>query len=160
MRLTLFTEYALRFMIRLASEPLGHRTTIAQASHSMGVPLNHLTKIAHRLVKAKLITPSRGRNGGLALARSASEITIAQVLRVTEPDLAIATCIPGKDCSLCGFRQLLDTALAAFFSVLNQATLADLCQQPSGHFPSEFLAPGERYASSQGSSLQHLSGGG
>lgn len=152
MRLTLFTDYALRLMVQLASEPPGRRTTIAQASQSLGLPLNHLTKIAHRLSKAKLITPSQGRNGGLVLSRPASEITIGQVLRVTEPDFALAACMAGKDCSLqngCGLKHRLDAALAAFFGVVDEATLAELSQHPSGHFGALAAAPCEPIGSSQ-----------
>lgn len=153
MRLTLFTDYALRLMMHLASEPPGHRSTIAQASQSMGLPLNHLTKIAHRLAQAKLIAPIRGRNGGLVLSRPTSEITIGQVLRATQPDLVSATCIAGKECLLqtdCRVRHVLDAALAAFLRVVDQANLAELSQQSSGHIGSDTAAPCEPPGSSQG----------
>jgi Rrf2 family nitric oxide-sensitive transcriptional repressor len=163
MRLTLFTDYALRLMIQLASEPSGRRTTIAQASHSLGLPLNHLTKIAHRLSKARLLTTSQGRNGGLVLSRPASEITIGQVLRVTEPDFALVACMAGTDCSLrigCGLKHVLDAALAAFLGVVDQTTLAELTQQPAGHFGSPTVAACEPPGSSHGSRLKHRSGEG
>jgi Rrf2 family nitric oxide-sensitive transcriptional repressor len=161
MRLTLFTDYALRLMVQLACEPPGSRTTIEQAARLLNLPVNHLTKIAHRLAKAKLITTSQGRNGGLVLSRPTSEISIGEVLRVTEPDFASATCMAGKDCSFqigCGLKHLLDAALAAFFGVVDQTTLAELTQQPAGHFGSPTVAGCEPPGSSQGSRLKHHSG--
>jgi len=163
MRLTLFTDYALRLLVQLASEPPGRRTTISQASHLLGLPLNHLTKIAHRLAKAKLITATRGRNGGLVLSCPASEITIGDVLRATEPDFALATFMAGKDCSLqsdCGLRNVLGAALGAFFRVVDEASLAELLQQPSGHLGSPNVTPCEPAESSQNSSPEHHSGEG
>jgi Rrf2 family nitric oxide-sensitive transcriptional repressor len=160
MRLNLFTDYALRLMLHLASEQSGHRTTIAQASRALNLPFNHLAKVAHRLAKAQLVTPSQGRNGGLVLSRPASEITIGQVLRVTEPDFALATCMAGRDCSVqehCGLGHVLDAALIAFFRVVDKVNFADLSQKASGRFSPPAVVHCKPSASQRGLSGKHPS---
>jgi len=133
MRLTQFTDYALRLLLQLASDHPGGKTTVGEASRLLGIPLNHLTKIALRLAKAGMVTAIRGRNGGLVLSRPASQITIGQVLRITEPDFALVGCMAGQDCSLflnCKMIPLLGDALAAFLRVADQATIEEMLQRP------------------------------
>lgn len=144
MRLTQFTDFALRLLIDLARETPGKRTTIAKASRRLDIPINHLTKIAHRLAKANLLKTSRGRSGGLALSRPAESITVGQVVRVTEPDFALVGCMAGQDCSLapgCGLAPVLDTALMTFLRVTDQATLADIAHSPQRTGTADSLDP-------------------
>jgi Rrf2 family nitric oxide-sensitive transcriptional repressor len=144
LRLTQFTDFALRLLVELARERPGKRITIPDASRSLGIPLNHLTKIVHRLAKANILKTSRGRSGGLALARPAESITVGQVVRVTEPDFALAGCMAGQDCSLapgCGLAPVLNTALRTFLRVTDQATLADIAHSPPRTGTADSLDP-------------------
>lgn len=134
MRLTQFTDFALRLLVQLAREAPGKRTTIAAASRRLGIPLNHLTKIAHRLARADLLKSSRGRSGGLALSHPAENITVGQVLRVTEPDFVLVGCMADQGCSLapgCGLAPVLDAALRTFLRVTDGATLAEVARSRS-----------------------------
>lgn len=129
MRLTQFTDYALRLLIHLAAFRSGNRTTIGEAARFLGIPLNHLTKIVHRLAKADLIKTSRGRAGGLSLTRPASEISVGEAIRVTEPDFAMVGCLAGRPCALegkCGLIPVIDEALQAFLRTADRTKLSDL----------------------------------
>jgi Rrf2 family nitric oxide-sensitive transcriptional repressor len=71
MRLTLFTDYALRALIYLGLRPQ-QRSSIAEIGLAFSVAENHMAKIAHALGQAGLVKTTRGRNGGLQLAQPAA----------------------------------------------------------------------------------------
>ena len=66
--------------------------TIAEVAQSYGVSKNHLMKVAYQLGVAGYIETIRGRSGGLRLAKSPNAIILGEVVRRTEPDMAIVTC--------------------------------------------------------------------
>ena len=132
MRLTAFTDYALRTMIYLALHP-DRLVTIAEISGAYGLSRNHVMKIVQLLAGHGLIVTLRGKNGGLRLARPAAEFRAGEIVRVTEPDMAIAPCFAAADCVIqpgCRLAGTLSRALNAFMGVLDATTLADLAQEP------------------------------
>ena len=86
-----------RLLIWVASRP-DQRNTIEQAAEYNGISRHHLMKVAQRLSLAGLLSATRGRGGGLRLARPASEIRVGDVLRVTEPDFNCVGCQRGEPC--------------------------------------------------------------
>jgi Rrf2 family nitric oxide-sensitive transcriptional repressor len=78
----------------------------------------------------------RGQRGGLRLGRPATEISIGAVVRRAEPDLHLAPCFGEPNCCTiqadCVLANVLAEALAAFLSVLDRYTLADLVARPAG----------------------------
>lgn len=128
MRLTQFTDYALRLLMVLASEP-NRRVTIQQVSELHGISRNHLMKVANRLARAGILSPSRGRNGGLALARPPEDVRVGDVIKASEPDFALVGCMAGEFCAIapgCRLTSVLDGALAAFLASANLYSLADI----------------------------------
>jgi Rrf2 family iron-responsive transcriptional regulator len=96
-----------------------------------GVSELFLFKILQPLTRAGIIETVRGRNGGVRLPRSATEITLFDVVRVTEDSFAMAECFEAGEieCPLvdsCGLNAALRKALNAFFEVLQQYTIDDL----------------------------------
>jgi Rrf2 family nitric oxide-sensitive transcriptional repressor len=88
-------------------------------------------KVAYRLGVAGYIETVRGRSGGLRLARPARDINLGDVVRFTEPDMALVPCFKPieEDCAIaanCGLRGALARASAAFLAVLDEYSLADL----------------------------------
>jgi Rrf2 family nitric oxide-sensitive transcriptional repressor len=132
MRLTVYTDYALRVLMYLALKE-DELATIAEISKSYGISKNHLMKVAHQLGAAGYVETVRGRGGGLRLARGIEEIGLGEVVRFTEPDMAIVSCFKPIDapCAIrpsCVLRQALQKARDAFMSVLDDYTLNDLVQ--------------------------------
>ena len=129
MRLTGFTDYTLRTPIYLALQP-DRLSTIAELSRAYGISANHLMKVVHHLAVSGDIVTTRGRRGGMRLARPASAINVGQVVRRTEPDLALAPCFDTeRGCVIqgrCVLEHALGDALGAFLAVLDRYTLADL----------------------------------
>lgn len=130
MRLTALTDYSLRMLIHLAVKPDG-RTTIGEVAHAYDVSENHLMKVAHLLGQAGMLRTSRGRGGGLSLARPAGEITVGEVVRRMEPDMDLVPCFAAGRCAIlgaCRLKQRLHAAQAAFLAVLDDTTLAELAE--------------------------------
>ncbi len=93
MRLTNYSDYALRILMYLAVMPSSEDlATIADISNSYQISKSHLTKIVHQLAQLGYIDSVRGKNGGIRLAMSAEDINLGQILRHTEPDFDIVPC--------------------------------------------------------------------
>ena len=129
MRLTTFTDYSLRVLMYTASAPSG-RATIADIAAAFGISQNHLMKVVHHLGRAGMLANTRGRNGGVRLARDASAIRLGDVVRSTERGDLAAECFGGDgDCALkgtCRLEHTLREAVDAFYAALDCYTLADL----------------------------------
>jgi Rrf2 family iron-responsive transcriptional regulator len=89
-----------------------------------------LFKILQPLVEAGFVQTVRGRNGGVKLGKPAEDITLFDVIRVTEESFAMAECFENDtECPLvdgCGLNEALRKALGAFFEVLASYTIKDL----------------------------------
>ncbi len=129
MRLTGFTDYTLRTLVYLALQP-DRLVTIADIAKAYNISANHLMKVVHQLAVAGDVATTRGRRGGMRLARPASAINLGEVVRRTEPDMALVACFEdGQTCAIqdgCVLQSVLGDALAAFLAVLDRYTLADL----------------------------------
>jgi|ERR1051326_595599 Rrf2 family nitric oxide-sensitive transcriptional repressor len=131
MRLTTYTDYALRVLMRLALHP-ERLTTIAAIANDYGISENHLMKVVHQLGRAGFVETVRGNNGGLKLGRPPAEINVGQVVRRMEPDMNLVPCFEAANaCVLtpaCELRDVLGDARDAFLAVLDDCTLADLAR--------------------------------
>lgn len=134
MRLTSYSDYALRMLIYLALHP-DRYVTISEVSESYKISRNHLMKIANELVEAGYLESARGRHGGLRLARPPKEISIGAVVRLTESDSALVECFDPvtNACVItraCRLKHLLAQALEAFYERLDKENLANLIHRP------------------------------
>jgi Rrf2 family nitric oxide-sensitive transcriptional repressor len=132
MRLTRFTDNALRCLIYLAVDP--QRTaTIGDIAAAMRISEDHLLKVVRRLVDLGYVQTLRGRHGGVRLARAPETINIGVVVRATEDNLALVPCFdPATNtcpiAPVCVLAGCFNQALHAFFAVLESSTLADLAR--------------------------------
>jgi len=130
MRLTRQTNYAVRILMYCAANE-GRLSRIPEIAAAYSVSELFLFKILQPLVEAKLVETVRGRNGGVRLGRAAADITLFDVVRVTEESFAMAECFENDaaDCPLidsCHLNAALRKALGAFFEVLESYSIADL----------------------------------
>lgn len=129
MRLTLYTDYSLRVLLYLATKP-EQTATITEIAEHYDISRNHLVKVVHSLGIHGFIATTRGKNGGIKLARSAEAILLSDVVRKTEPDMDLLECFnPATDnCVIsptCRLKSMLYEGRAAFMAVLEKNTLAD-----------------------------------
>jgi Rrf2 family nitric oxide-sensitive transcriptional repressor len=128
MKLTLYTDYALRALMHLAAKP-ERLASISEIATTYRISHNHLTKVVHDLRKAGFIDAVRGRSGGVRLARPASEITVGAVVRHTEGGFDLVDCSSCVIAPACALTAALHRALAAFMDVLDGYSLADLVEE-------------------------------
>jgi Rrf2 family protein len=91
MRLTLYTDYAVRMLMFVALRD-GQRGTIREIAAAYGISRNHLMKVAHNLQREGYLTTTRGKGGGLQLALPPDQIRLGTLVRTMEPDLILAEC--------------------------------------------------------------------
>jgi Rrf2 family nitric oxide-sensitive transcriptional repressor len=130
MRLTAFTDYGLRALMRLASAPERGLST-AELAHELGLSRDHLAKIVQRLARGDIVRTRRGGSGGVMLARPAGEIRLGDVVRLLEEGQALVECFAphGSACSIdgrCRLKVRLRAAERAFLAELDRASLADI----------------------------------
>jgi Rrf2 family transcriptional regulator, nitric oxide-sensitive transcriptional repressor len=135
MRLTDYTDYALRVMLYLALRRDG-LSTIQDISDAYGISKNHLMKVVQRLGELGWIDTVRGRHGGLRLNERSLSLTIGQVVRATETDFALVVCFEregseGRRCVIeprCRLKHVLAAARDAFLAELDWHTLGELVE--------------------------------
>ena len=134
MRLTNFSDYALRLLIFAATRS-DDLVTIAEVSKAYGISNNHLMKITNTLAQGGFVETVRGAKGGLRLAKPAGAINLAAVVRLTESGSDLVECFnPATNTCVidqaCGLKHALHDALEAFYQSLEKVTLADLVARP------------------------------
>jgi Rrf2 family nitric oxide-sensitive transcriptional repressor len=132
MRLTFHTDFSLRVLMYLAVHP-ERLATIAELAAAYGISKNHLMKVVYQLGLMGYVETVRGKHGGVRLARPAAEIVVGELVRRTEPDMALVPCFEAADASCvitpaCKLRRALHEARAAFLAVLDGYTVADLVE--------------------------------
>jgi Rrf2 family protein len=129
-RVSAKTDYALRAALELAAAPdeklvKGERIATAQA-----IPLRFLENILMQLRHAGLVDSRRGADGGYRLARPASEVTLADVIRAIDGPLAGVSGVRPESLGFRGvaepLREVWIAVRASLRSVLEQVTLADV----------------------------------
>jgi Rrf2 family transcriptional regulator, nitric oxide-sensitive transcriptional repressor len=130
MQLTQFTDYSLRVLIYLARLPEPGIATVPEIARHHEISRNHLVKVVHNLAGHGFILTTRGKGGGMQLARPARMIGVGEVVRVTEPHMNLVECFDPKlnQCRIvrgCFLKAILHEARRSFMAVLDRYTLAD-----------------------------------
>ncbi|WP_045837196.1 Rrf2 family transcriptional regulator [Hyphomicrobium sp. 99] len=135
MRLTKQTGHAIRILIdcALAGDQL---VKVADVSDRLGVTKQNVFKIVHILSHAGFLAAVRGPNGGVRLAKPAASIKIGDVVRaieVTRVQVEGGIDPKSSDTDPGNINAMFDDALAAFITVLDQHSLAELAvRSPMG----------------------------
>lgn len=125
MRLTRYTDYAIRVLLYLGARP-ERLCSISEISGAYRISQNHLMKVVNDLVREGYVASVRGRFGGIRLGRAATEINVGDVIRHTEDGFDLVDCASCVIAPACGMNSVLNQALAAFMAVLDSYTLEDL----------------------------------
>lgn len=132
MQLTRYTDYGLRVLIYLACTD--DDASVAEIAERYAISRNHLVKVAHALSQQGFVITSRGRSGGMRLARPAEDIGIGEVVRALETNRDLVECftLESNTCPIapvCGLKGALSRAETAFQEVLDEYTLADVTKR-------------------------------
>ena len=129
MRLTRYTDYAIRALMHLATHDAP--SSIPVISKAYSISSNHLMKIVFDLGRAGYVTTQRGRGGGIKLARRPEEINLGELIRHTEEDFKLVDCGSCLIAPACTLPRVLNEATAAFLAVLDKYALSDLLSKKS-----------------------------
>ncbi len=136
MRITQYTDYALRVLLYLALCER-RRVTIGEISDAYRISRNHLMKVVNDLARLGYVATTRGKGGGLTLGRRPAEVRIGVLVRQLEKDLALVECFMADSCHCrikdgCLFKPVFEQALEAFFAALDAYTLEDMLANREG----------------------------
>ena len=131
-------EYGVRVMAHLARRDDDTPISLGAIADAEGLPLAYLEHLVQRLRKAGLVESRRGAHGGYSLARAAQEITMADVVRALEGDIAPIECISAdadgvltcvrEGAEPCPTKLLWTRVQGSIVRTLNDMTLDDLVQ--------------------------------
>lgn len=129
MQLTVFTDYGLRSLMFLAAHP-DRVCSVREISDHYGISRNHLVKVVHRLAQLGYINSTKGKGGGIMLAKGMESLRLGDLVSKLEPNMDLVECFNRetnscKIVSACQLKHFLGDANKAFINSLNQHTLAD-----------------------------------
>src|SRR6202158_1901521 len=134
MKVSTRVHYGLRAMTELARSYRADRLlAISEIARNEDLPLSYLEQLVGELRRAGLVEGTRGVDGGYRLARAPEAITVGDIYRVLEGEVAPVDCtaedyLPGT-CGrdlVCMSRSIWDRVQAAILQVLDSTTLDDL----------------------------------
>ncbi len=132
MRVSAKVDYALRAMLELAAAPPGPLKS-ERISSAQEIPQKFLENILLDLRHASLVTSQRGAEGGYALARPASEISLADVIRAVEGPIATVRGVRPEEVAYAGravpLREVWIDLRAAMRGVLEETSLVDVLER-------------------------------
>jgi Rrf2 family cysteine metabolism transcriptional repressor len=134
MKVSTRVHYGLRAMTELARSYRDERPlSISEIARNEDLPLSYLEQLVGELRRAGLVEGTRGVRGGYRLARQPSAITVGDIYRVLEGEVAPVDCTaedyaPGSCTreSVCLSRSIWSRVQAAILGVLDTTTLDDL----------------------------------
>ena len=129
MQLTTFTDYGLRCLMYLAARP-ARLASVKEIAAYYAISRHHLVKVVYRLVQLGYVESSKGKGGGIKLAKHPETIRLGDIIEQLEPNMETVECFnPNTNgCRIsdaCQLRSYLFEAGRSFLDTLNQYTLAD-----------------------------------
>ncbi len=133
MKVSSRTRYALRFLVRLATDRTAAPLPLSRAARREGISSKYLSRLVIPLRWAALVEPSAGARGGDRLAAPPGRISVRKVVAIFESGDRLAPCLEGGGCRLARqcrtrlFWKSLDRDIAR---KLSRTTIADLAHGP------------------------------
>lgn len=126
------SQYAVQALIYMATQPSATPVLNKDIASRLGVPAPYLAKILQSLAKDNLLFSFRGRLGGFCLRESGSQITLMQILLLTEGPAFTQSCLLGlKKCSdetACPLHFRWKPVKAKIIALLEETTLEKLAK--------------------------------
>lgn len=135
MRVSTKSDYALRALIEIASrEAAGDRKAVSaeELGKAQDIPHGFLQAILADLRRAGIVVSQRGQAGGWRLARAATDVSVADVIRAVDGPLVSVYGLRPESVSYSGNAEVLQrvwiaarTSLRDVFEVVSIASLAE-----------------------------------
>lgn len=132
------TKYALKALHYLADQTGDQLVLIADLAKAENIPKKFLEFILLSLRKGGILQSRIGKGGGYSLAKPPASITIGNVVRILEGDIAPVQCLSSsrqehceecRDEKTCGIRLVMVDVNNALTQVFDKLTLADMVER-------------------------------
>ncbi|HEX5104049.1 MAG TPA: Rrf2 family transcriptional regulator [Pirellulaceae bacterium] len=128
MRLALHTDYALRTLLYLASNP--GRASAAEVAEFYRISKDHIAKVVQTLVRQGYVRSIRGIGGGIELAKRPEDIRVGQVILDCEGNMHLLDCVGIENVCViqpgCRLKTVLAKAERIQMEYLQSVKLSDL----------------------------------
>jgi len=134
MKLSTKGRYAVTAMMDLALHDRFGPVTLAEISQCQGISLSYLEQLFAKLRKKGLVEGVRGPGGGYRLARSAAEVTVADIVSAVDEKVDATRCSGHRNCQegqRCLTHELWADLSKQIFTFLSGITLAQFVERPS-----------------------------
>ena len=130
MRISAKADYAVRAAVELAAATDEKPVKAERIANAQGIPLNFLENILGELRHAGIVRSHRGAEGGFRLAKPATELTVADIIRAVEGPLASVRGGPPEEAEYPGAAASLPRVWIAVRAnlrrVMEHVTVADI----------------------------------
>ena len=137
MKISTKGRYALRMLIDLAENSDGGFSSLKDIAERQEVSKKYLEQIVTVLNHAGFLITGRGYQGGYKLAKSPSEYTVGDILRLTEGNLAPVSCLEQSEntCQrkdFCSTLPVWEGLYEVINNYLDSITLQDIIDKNGG----------------------------
>jgi Rrf2 family transcriptional regulator, iron-sulfur cluster assembly transcription factor len=133
MKLTTHSRYGVRAIFDIAFHSGGGDAQVADISRRQGLSPRYIEQIFKKLRKGKILSSKRGPKGGYSLTRKPEEITVGEIIQITEGGLDPVFCVNDhskKTCERkneCVTRMIWSEAGRRLKEYFDSVTIQDLC---------------------------------
>lgn len=135
MRLSTQSRYGVRAIFDIAYNSEGLETQVKDISRRQGISQRYLEQIFQKLKKAGIVGSKRGPSGGYFLSKRAEDITVGEVIRITEGGINPVLCTNPEDSSQpceksgeCVTQLIWNEAGKRLGEYFDSITIKDLCK--------------------------------
>ena len=135
MRLSTQSRYGVRAIFDIAYNSEGLETQVKDISRRQGISQRYLEQIFQKLKRAGIVGSKRGPSGGYFLSKKPEDITVGEVVRVTEGGLVPVLCVNPEDSTKpcersgeCVTQVIWNEAGKRLRDYFDSVTIRDLCK--------------------------------
>ena len=135
MRLSTQSRYGVRAILDIAYNSQGLETQVKDISRRQEISPRYLEQIFQKLKKAGIVGSKRGPAGGYFLGKKPEEITVGEVVRITEGGIDPVLCVSAEDSTQpcgrsggCVTQVVWNEAGKRLKEYLDSVTIGDLCK--------------------------------
>ena len=136
LRFSTKTRYGVRAILDIAYNGGRAGVQVKDVSRRQAILPRYLEQIFHRLKKAGIVQSKRGPTGGYLLARKPEDLTVGEIVRITEGPIEPVLCLnpdkSGRNCDRidnCVTRPIWKEAGQRLRDYLDSVTIQDLCDR-------------------------------
>jgi Rrf2 family protein len=135
MRLSTQSRYGVRAIFDIAYHSEGLETQVKDISRRQGISQRYLEQIFQKLKRAGIVGSKRGPSGGYFLNKKPEDITVGEVIQITEGDISPVLCVnpensiqPCKRSGECVTQIIWGEAGKRLKGYFDSITIRDLCK--------------------------------